>query len=34
VSAEYAEQPFDEDAGFAFGLDLLLEGIERLVPVG
>ncbi len=34
VAAEYAEQPFDEDAGFAFGLDLLLEGIERLVPAG
>lgn len=32
VAAEYADQPFDEDAGFAFGLDLLLEGIERLVP--
>ena len=34
VAAESAEQPFDEDAGFAFGLDLLLDGIERLVPVG
>ena len=32
VAAEYADQPFDDDAGFAFGLDLLLEGIERLVP--
>ena len=34
VAAEYAEQPFDDDAGFAFGLDLLLEGLERLVPAG
>ncbi|MDA8202485.1 MAG: TetR/AcrR family transcriptional regulator C-terminal domain-containing protein [Chloroflexi bacterium] len=34
VVAAYAEQPFDEDAGFAFGLDLLLDGIERLLPAG
>ena len=34
VAAEYAEQPFDDDAGFAFGLDLLLDGIERLLPAG
>lgn len=34
VAAEYAEQPFDDDAAFAFGLDLLLEGIARLVPAG
>lgn len=34
VAATYAEQPFDEDAGFAFGLDLLLDGIERLLPAG
>lgn len=34
VAAAYAEQPFDEDAGFAFGLDLLLDGIERLLPAG
>ena len=31
VAAAYAEQPFDENAGFAFGLELLLEGIERLL---
>ncbi len=34
VAAAYAEEPFDEDAGFAFGLDLLLDGIERLLPAG
>ncbi|HEY5629968.1 MAG TPA: TetR/AcrR family transcriptional regulator [Candidatus Limnocylindrales bacterium] len=34
VAAAYSEQPFDEDAGFAFGLDLLLDGIERLLPEG
>jgi AcrR family transcriptional regulator len=34
VAAAYAEQPFDDDAGFAFGLDLLLDGIERLLPAG
>ena len=34
VAAAYAEQPFDEDAGFAFGLDLLLNGIERLLSAG
>lgn len=34
VAAAYAEQPFDENAGFAFGLDLLLDGIERLLPAG
>ncbi len=32
VAAAYAERPFDEDAGFAFGLDLLLDGIDRLLP--
>jgi AcrR family transcriptional regulator len=32
VAAAYAERPFDDDAGFAFGLDLLLDGIERLLP--
>ena len=31
VAAAYADHPFDEDAGFAFGLDLLLEGIEALL---
>jgi AcrR family transcriptional regulator len=34
VAAAYARQPFDDDAGFAFGLDLLLDGIERLLPAG
>jgi AcrR family transcriptional regulator len=34
VATAYAERPFDEDAGFAFGLDLLLDGIERLLPRG
>jgi AcrR family transcriptional regulator len=34
VAAAYAERPFDEDAGFAFGLDILLDGIERLLPDG
>ncbi|TAK01299.1 MAG: TetR/AcrR family transcriptional regulator [Chloroflexota bacterium] len=34
VAAAYAKQPFDEDAGFAFGLELLLDGIERLLPTG
>ena len=32
VAAAYAERPFDEDAGFAFGLDMLLDGIERMLP--
>ncbi len=32
VAAAYTDHPFDEDAGFAFGLDLLLEGIEALLP--
>ena len=34
VAAAYAQQPFDQDAGFALGLDLLLDGIERLLPAG
>jgi hypothetical protein len=34
VAAAYAEAPFDEDEGFAFGLDLLLEGIQRLLATG
>jgi len=29
VAAEYAERPFDEDAAFGFGLDLILDGLER-----
>jgi AcrR family transcriptional regulator len=34
VAAAYAERPFDEEAGFAFGLDMLLDGIERLLAAG
>jgi AcrR family transcriptional regulator len=29
---EFAAAPFDSDAEFAFGLDLILDGIERLRP--
>jgi len=31
VAMEYAEQPYDEDAAFEFGLDLILDGLERLL---
>ena len=31
VAAEYAERPFDEDAAFGFGLDLILDGLERVL---
>lgn len=31
VAEEYAAAPFDEDAAFAFGLDLLLDGLQRLL---
>jgi len=31
VAIEYAEKPYDEDASFEFGLDLLLDGLERLL---
>jgi len=29
VAAEYAANPFDQEAAFAFGLDLILDGLER-----
>jgi hypothetical protein len=29
VAIEYAENPFDQEAAFEFGLDLILEGLER-----
>ena len=29
VAAEYAANPFDTDAAFEFGLDLILDGLER-----
>jgi AcrR family transcriptional regulator len=29
VATEYASAPFDQDAAFAFGLDLILDGLER-----
>ena len=31
VAEEYAAAPFDEDAAFTFGLDLLLDGLQRLL---
>lgn len=31
VAQEYADEPFDDDAAFEFGLDLLLDGLERLL---
>jgi AcrR family transcriptional regulator len=32
VAMEYAVTPFDQDAGFEFGLGLILDGLERLLP--
>jgi AcrR family transcriptional regulator len=29
VAMEYAEKPYDEDAAFEFGLDLILDSLER-----
>jgi AcrR family transcriptional regulator len=29
VAMQYAETPFDQDAAFEFGLDLILDGLER-----
>jgi AcrR family transcriptional regulator len=29
VAMEYAEKPYDEDAAFGFGLDLILDSLER-----
>jgi len=31
VAMEYAEKPYDEDAAFGFGLDLFLDGLERVL---
>jgi len=31
IATEYAENPYDDDAAFAFGLDLLLDSLERLL---
>ncbi len=32
VAEAFAGEPFDEHAAFEFGLDLLLDGLERLLP--
>lgn len=32
VAAEFATIPFDQDAAFDFGLGLILDGLERLLP--
>lgn len=29
VAMEYVDEPYDEDAAFEFGLDLILDGLER-----
>jgi AcrR family transcriptional regulator len=34
VAAEYAAEPFDDDAAFDFGLDLILDGLQRLLGQG
>jgi AcrR family transcriptional regulator len=31
VAMEYADKPYDEDAAFEFGLELILDGLERLL---
>lgn len=31
VAIEYTDKPYDEDAAFRFGLDLMLDGLERLL---
>lgn len=31
VAMEYADRPYDEDAAFGFGLDLILDSLERLL---
>jgi hypothetical protein len=28
---EYAAEPFDDEAAFGFGLDLILDGLRRLL---
>ena len=32
VAAEFARTPFDQEAAFDFGLGLILDGLERLLP--
>jgi AcrR family transcriptional regulator len=34
VAMEYAEKPYDEAAAFEFGLDLILDGLQRLLGAG
>jgi hypothetical protein len=29
VAMEYADKPYDEDGAFGFGLDLILDSLER-----
>jgi AcrR family transcriptional regulator len=31
VAMQYAEEPYDDDAAFDFGLNLILDGLERLL---
>ena len=31
VATAYASEPFDDDAIFDFGLDLILDGLQRLL---
>jgi AcrR family transcriptional regulator len=31
VATEYAAEPYDDDAAFSFGLELILDGVERLL---
>lgn len=34
VAGEYAENPFDVEAAFEFGLELILDGLERSLERG
>jgi AcrR family transcriptional regulator len=34
VAGDYAAAPFDDDAAFDFGLDLILDGLQRLLEQG
>jgi AcrR family transcriptional regulator len=34
VALEYADKPYDEDAAFEFGLDLILDSLERRLEAG
>ncbi len=34
VASEYAAEPADDDTAFAFGLDLILDGLQRLLEGG